>query len=450
MNAAEGEHVSGPQRIGHYVITRELGRGSTSRVYLAHDSERGADVALKLYHGDDVRPERAHTRRKLFANEARLAGELHHPNIVQVFDSGETDDKAYIVTEYLRGAEALGAHARLGSLLPKRRVVEILFACAKALDYAHGRGVVHRDIKPSNILLMPDGTPKIIDFGIAVMSLTGTQTVTGLVGSPSYMAPEQVRDGAASVHSDIYSLGVVGYELLSGKRPFYGENLSHLMHQIIYATPRPLARLRASVSPELEAIIARAMEKEPARRFPNALAMAAQLARVAAKFEHEAGRLEPRDRFDIARHLPFFRDFGYAEVWEAVSCADWRDYAEGEEIVAVGSLERVFYIVITGEVALECDGRCMRQLYRGGTFGELTLLAGRARVTTARALTPALVMRVDAAQLETTSAACRLAFYKVFNRALLRRLADTYRNPEIQEQEYVAGNDRPDRDSAAE
>lgn len=430
MGTAEGASIPGPQRIGRYVITRELGRGSTSRVYLAHDSERGADVALKLYHGDDVRPERAHTRRKLFANEARLAGELTHPNIVQVFDSGETDDNAYIVTEYLRGAEALGMHTRLGSLLPQRRVVEILFACARALDYAHGRGVVHRDIKPSNILLMPDGTPKLIDFGIAVMSLTGTQTVTGLVGSPSYMAPEQVRDGTASVHSDIYSLGVVGYELLSGKRPFYGENLSHLVHQIIYATPRPLVRLRSSVAPELEAAISCAMEKEPTRRFPNALAMAAQLARIAAKFEQEAGQLDPRDRFDMARHLPFFRDFGYAEVWEAVSRGDWRNYAEGDEVVAAGSRERALYIVITGEIALESDGRPVQRLYRGETFGELALLTGRPRVSTARALTPALVMRVDAAQLEAASPACQLAFHKVFNRALLRRLADGYHSPE--------------------
>lgn len=420
MNTPEHGSVPGPRRIGRYVITRELGRGSTSRVYLAHDSERGSDVALKLYHGDEVRPERAHTRRKLFANEARLAGELVHPYIAQVFDSGETEDEAYVVTEYLSGAEALGAYARLGGLLPKRRVVEILFACARALDYAHGRGVVHRDVKPTNILLTPAGVPKLIDFGIAATSLTGTQTVTGLLGSPSYMAPEQVRDGEASALSDVYSLGVVGYELLAGRRPFYGENLSHLVHQIIYATPRPLSRLRASVPAELEAVVARAMEKDPARRFPNALAMAASLARVSAKLGREAGRFDLRDRFDMARHLPPFRDFGYAEVWEAVSCGEWCRYEEGEEVVAAGSREHAFYVVFAGEIGLEHNGRRTRRLTRGEAFAEP--LAGGARPMTARAVAPSLVMRVDSRRLEAASTACQLAFHKLLNRALLHRL----------------------------
>jgi len=420
----------GPQRVGRYVITRELGRGSTSTVYLAHDSQRGCDVALKLYHPDDVRPERARTRRKLHVNEARLAGELSHPNLVPVLDAGESGTDAFIVTEYLRGAEPLSTHTQLVNLLPQRRVVEILFACAKALDYAHRMGVVHRDVKPSNILIMPDGMPKIIDFGVAVHSLTGTQTVSGLVGSPSYMAPEQVKEGLATARSDIYSLGVVGYELLTGKRPFYGENLSHLVHEIIYATPRPLNKLRASVPGALEAVVSQAMEKNPDKRFPNALAMAAQLARVLAEFDQDAGRLELQDRFDIARHLPFFKDFGYAEVWEAVTHSDWRNYEEGEEVVAEGSQERAFYVIVSGEVAFERKGRQVDLLRRGETFGELGLLSGRARVTSVRALVPVLLMRMDAAQMEASSSACQLAFNKVFNRALLRRLAAAYRERE--------------------
>ncbi len=121
------------ERIGHYVITRVLGRGSTSTVYLAHDLQCGTDVALKLYHPDNVRPERAHTRRKLYGNEARLAGELNHPNLVLVLDAGVSGDDAYIVTEYLRGATPLNVYTRLIDLLPQQKVAEILFACAKAL-----------------------------------------------------------------------------------------------------------------------------------------------------------------------------------------------------------------------------------------------------------------------------------------------------------------------------
>lgn len=413
----------GLERIGRYVITRELGRGSTSTVYLAHDVQRGTDVALKLYHPDHVRPDRAHTRRKLHFNEARLAGELNHPNLVSVLDAGTSGDDAYIVTEYLRGATPLSAYTRLIDLLPQQQVAEILFACAKALDYAHRRGIIHRDIKPSNILLMPDGTPKIIDFGVAVHSLTATQTVTGLVGSPSYMAPEQVKSGTATALSDVYSLGVVGYELLTSKRPFYGENLSHLVHQIIYATPPPLRKLRASVPRALSSLIERSMEKDPARRFPNALAMAAQLARVVAEFQQDAGQLELQDRFDIVRHLPFFRDFSYAAVWEAVTNSDWKNYGEGEQVVAAGTSERAFYIVVSGELALERDGNQIDLLRRGETLGALSLMAGRAVRSRAVAQSPALVMRIGAAQLEAMSAECQLAFQKVFNRDLLRQLA---------------------------
>ena len=413
----------GLERIGRYVITRELGRGSTSVVYLAHDVERGSDVAVKLYHPDHVRPERAHTRRKLFVNEARLAGELNHPNLVSVLDAGTSGDDAYIVTEYLRGATPLSEHTRLIDLLPQQQVAEILFACAKALDYAHRRGVIHRDIKPSNILLMPDGTPKIIDFGVAVHSLTGTQTVTGLVGSPSYMAPEQVKNGTATALSDIYSLGVVGYELLTSKRPFYGDNLSHLVHQIIYATPPPLLKLRASVPRALANLVERSMEKDPDKRFPNALAMAAVLARVVSEFEQDAGRLELQDRFDIVRHLPFFREFSYAAVWEAVSHSGWHNYKEGEEVLAAGTHARAFYVVVSGELALERDGRQIDVLRRGETLGALSLLAGRAVRSRAVALSPLLVMRIDAAQLEAMSAECQLAFQKIFNKDLLRQLA---------------------------
>ena len=413
----------GFERIGRYVITRELGRGSTSVVYLAHDVERGSDVAVKLYHPDHVRPERAHTRRKLFVNEARLAGELNHPNLVSVLDAGTSGDDAYIVTEYLRGATPLRAYTRLIDLLPQQQVTEILFACAKALDYAHRRGVIHRDIKPSNILLMPDGAPKIIDFGVAVHSLTGTQTVTGLIGSPSYMAPEQVKNGTATALSDIYSLGVVGYELLTSKRPFYGENLSHLVHQIIYATPPPLLKLRASVPRALADLIERAMEKDPDKRFPNALALAAVLARVVSEFEQDAGRLELQDRFDIVRHLPFFKDFSYAAVWEAVSHSGWHNYEEGEEVLAARTQARAFYVVVSGELALERDGRQIDVLRRGETLGALSLLAGRAVRSRAVALSPLLVMRIDAAQLEAMSAECQLAFQKVFNKDLLRQLA---------------------------
>ncbi len=422
MSETEKDTGVYPRRIGRYVIARELGRGSTSRVYLAHDPEFGGDVALKLYHDDKVRPERAHTRRKLFANEGVLVGKLVHPNIARVLDSGEAGGRVYVACEYLSGAKPLSAHTRLATLLPQRRVVEVLFACAKALDYAHGLGVIHRDIKPSNVLVTSEGTPKLIDFGIAVMSFTGTQTVTGLVGSPSYMAPEQVRDGIATARSDIYSLGVMGYELLSARRPFYGENLSHLVHQIIYATPRPLSRLRASVPAELEAVVTQAMEKDPERRFPNALAMAARLAWALDAFNRDSGTLDRHARFDFLRYLPLFRDFGYSEVWEVASRADWRSYAESEQVAGAGGHARALFVVVSGEVVVERKNGTIRRLHRGQFFGEFNLVSVHARMPAVHAATPAELMRFDVTQLESASITCQLAFHKLFNRMLMHRL----------------------------
>lgn len=421
----QAQPAEGMRTIDRYVVLEELGRGATSTVYLARDPYRDAGVALKVYHRAETHPERADTRRKLFINEARLVGQLMHPNILPVLDAGESGEDAYIVTEYLRGAEPLSAHTRLADLLPQRRVVEILFACAKALDYAHRQGVVHRDIKPSNILLGPDGSPMLIDFGVAMHSLPGSESVTGLVGSPSYMAPEQVRNGTATALSDVYSLGVVGYELLTGQRPFRAESFSALVHQIMYATPRPIGQLRASVPSGLEAVIARAMEKDASRRYASALAMAADFARVRAELEKSADDLDLQDRFGIIRHMEFFRDFGYAETWETVSHSDWCNFDEAQVIVRAGADERCFSIVIAGELALERGDRQVSVLRRGAAFGDLELIYARARATTVRALTPALLMRVNAEQFESLSAGAQLAFYKRFNRGLLERFKKT-------------------------
>lgn len=418
----EGPGLETPERIGRYELLRELGRGSTGVVYLARDDECDGEVALKLYHSPALRPERAAARRKLFLNEARLVGALSHPNIVPVLDAGEIGGNAYIVSRYVRGAEPLSNHTRLTQLLPQRRVVDVLFSCAKALDYAHRRGVVHRDIKPSNVLMSFEGTPMIADFGISVHAETGENAVEGLVGSPSYMAPEQVRYGAATAASDVYALGVLGYELIAGQRPFRGESLSHLVHEVIYASPRPLSQLRANVAPALEGVIARAMEKDPERRFAGALTMAAELARVRAAMGEDAGAPDLQERFDLARRMPFFREFGYAEVWDAVSHSDWCTYEEGEEVLPAGSAARCFYLVIDGELGVERAGRCVSRLRRNSAFGELALLFGRERVTTVRALAPSVLMRMGLAQFEAASTDCRLAFYRRFNRDLFNRL----------------------------
>ncbi|HWP94338.1 MAG TPA: serine/threonine-protein kinase [Gammaproteobacteria bacterium] len=414
------------EKLGRYVITKELGQGSTGVVYLCHDPFHGRDVALKLYHSDKDLPEQQRRlRRKFFFNEAHLAGMLEHPNILPIYDAGEEDGRCYVVMEYVRGAEPLTTFCRPENLLPIRKVVEIVFKCAKALDYAHRKGVVHRDIKPGNILITSDGDVRIVDFGIALTAVNEHTPVGGLVGSPSYMAPEQVREDKATNQTDIYSLGVVMYELLTGKRPFYGDNLSRLVHQIVYATPVPIHKLRRQVPPLLEEIVYKAMEKDLKKRYKTALEFSADLTRAF----HHLGKLEQevaeQERFNMIKHLSFFRDFSYPEIWEVLNASEWRTHPEGSTIITEGEIDDSFFIIVSGEVIVKKGGKILGRLKEGDCFGEMGFISKAERTATVVSKGGVTVMRVNATLLEQASLPCQLRFHKVFLRALIERLTRT-------------------------
>src|ERR1700684_3677259 len=266
------------EKIGKYVVVNEVGRGSTGIVYLSHDAYYGRDVAIKVYNMEaGADEERARIARKMFLSEAHLVGMLQHPHILPIYDAGEENGNCYIVTEHVHGARTLAAYCRPDNLLRIDDVVEIIFKCAKALHYAHSRGVIHRDIKPSNIMLTQDSDVRIIDFGIALVADSDISSIEGIAGSPSYMSPEQVQSYELTNRSDLYSLGAVMYELLSGARPFRADNLQKLLHQIVYATPPPLHTLRRDIPDELESIVALALQKDPAKRWKSGLDFAAEL-----------------------------------------------------------------------------------------------------------------------------------------------------------------------------
>ncbi|HET7131327.1 MAG TPA: serine/threonine-protein kinase, partial [Gammaproteobacteria bacterium] len=210
-----------PDRIGKYVIINEVGQGSTGRVFLSHDPYYGRDVAIKLYNIENEEDEqKARVTRKMFFNEAQMMGRLQHPNILPIYDAGEENGSYYVVTEHVHGARTLAAYCRPDNLLRIDDVVEIVFKVAKGLHYAHGRGVIHRDVKPSNIMLTLDNDVRVIDFGIAIIKDSDVSRIEGIAGSPSYMSPEQVQSAEITPRSDLYSLGAVMYELLTGYRPF--------------------------------------------------------------------------------------------------------------------------------------------------------------------------------------------------------------------------------------
>lgn len=282
--AAMDEQGVRTPRIGRYDIQRELGRGAMGVVYLGKDSRIGREVAIKtLAFGDEFSGEALDTVKSRFYREAEAAGRLSHPNIVTVYDVGEEDDLAYIAMDYLRG-EALSKHTKEGQLLPIERVLKIAAHVADALHYAHEQGVVHRDVKPANMVLtMDEHEVKVADFGVAHLT-DASKTRTGtILGSPSFMSPEQVAGKRVDGRSDLWSLGVSMYQLVTGHLPFTGEPLATLMYRIANDPPLELRGWRPDIPDCVDAIIMKALTKDPAARYQTGRGMAGAIRQCISK-----------------------------------------------------------------------------------------------------------------------------------------------------------------------
>lgn len=411
-----------PERIGKYDIINEVGQGSSGRVFLSHDPYYGRDVAIKLYNIEQEDDHKARVTRKMFFNEAQMMGRLQHPNILPIYDAGDENGSYYVVTEHVHGARTLAAYCKPDNLLRVDDVVEIIFKAAKALHYAHSRGVIHRDVKPSNIMLTLDNDVRIIDFGIALVTDSAVSRIEGIAGSPSYMSPEQVQSAEITPRSDIYSLGAVMYELLTGFRPFRANNLSKLLHQIVYATAAPIHTLRSDIAEDLEELVARALRKDPAQRFQNGLELAGTLTQIYQTLRSQHERLDMKERFDLLRRLRFFHEFSHSEIWEILRASEWREYQAGDEIIREGEMDDRFYIIVSGEVMVKSGRRDIGALGVGNCFGETSYVRGARRTATICANSPVTLVRVSSTLLEQSSSACQLRFNKVFLRSLIERL----------------------------
>ena len=419
-----------PERIGKYEIIKEVGRGSTGSVYLSNDPYYGRDVAIKVYNLEATEdPEKARIARKMFLSEAHMVGMMQHPNIMPIYDAGEENGHYYVVTEFVHGARTLAAYCKPDNLLRVDDVVEMIYKCAKALHYAHGRGVIHRDIKPSNIMLTVDSDVRIIDFGIAIVADSEISRIEGIAGSPSYMSPEQVQSLDITNRTDLYALGAVMYELLTGFRPFRAGNLSKLLHQIVYATPPPIHTLRKDTPEELEQVASTAMQKDPEKRYHTGQEFAAGLTRVHQRLRAESNKIDRQEQFAMLRRLKFFHDFSHAEIWEVLRASQWQDYASGEEIVKEGEIDDRFYIIVSGAVSVERFSRELGRLDTGECFGETSYVHGAKRLATIRATSAVTLMKVSSTLLEQVSASCQLRFNQVFLRSLIGRLQGVERVP---------------------
>ncbi|WP_367180981.1 serine/threonine-protein kinase [uncultured Piscinibacter sp.] len=289
-----------PVTLGRYRIDSEIGRGSMGAVYLGRDPQIGRQVAIKTltlsreFAGDQL----AESRRRFF-REAETAGRLQHPDIVTIFDAGEAQDLAYIAMEYIRG-EDLQRHTAPGRLLPVQQVLEIVARVADALAYAHSQGVVHRDIKPANVMVdLAGGLVKVTDFGVARLDDASRTRTGAVIGTPSFMSPEQLAGRHFDGRGDLYSLGVMLFQLLTGRLPHEGESMAELMRRIVNEPAPDVRGLRPELPHALADVVALALQKRPETRYADGAQMAQDLRAVAAVLRAPAAPAPtPSDGFE--------------------------------------------------------------------------------------------------------------------------------------------------------
>ena len=413
----EGRHL------GKYRIVRKIGAGNMACVYLAQDPFIDRPVALKVANpGPRGSDEEAQEHRRQFFNEAQTAGMLRHPNITSIYDAGADESYNFIVMEYVPGGRTLDQYTRPEQLLPLEQVTSILYQCALALDYAHRRGVVHRDIKPRNVLISDSMDVKIADFGVAVATSAAQVASEEWVGSPLYMSPEQIRLEPLTGQSDLFALGVLGYQLLTGKHPFEATNFEAIQHRILNTKPLPLSDFRADIPDIYQRILDKALARTLQYRYRSGADFAGDLSLVYDFLRDAARGVSQQEKFARISGLPFFKDFQDVELWELIHAGDWTVAPAGEPIVSEGEVDASFYVVVDGQVQVQKSGRALIELGIGDCFGEMGLISGRERCATIVAANNVTVLRIKGTTIDRMSVNSQIKFQRSFLLALINRL----------------------------
>lgn len=268
------------KQLGKYTIMEQIGKGSMGQVYKAKDQNIGRIAAIKTIKLPDSSDAEKKALVKRFKQEAMAAGNLNHPNIVVIYEYDEVDDIAYIAMEYIEGEE-LKSYFDNNEVFTQGRIIEIMTQLLDALEYSHQRGVVHRDIKPSNIMITPSGQVKVTDFGIARLESSELTQAGSTLGTPSYMSPEQCTGQAVDARSDLFSAGVLLYQLLTGDKPFTGPSITAILHKITQVSPPPPSKLNFGISPGFDPIIEQCLAKRPEDRFASAAELSRALSALA-------------------------------------------------------------------------------------------------------------------------------------------------------------------------
>ena len=435
-------------KIDRYEILETLGQGAMGIVYKGRDTEISRTVAIKTIKlqktGSTTDEKKLMIDR--FFQEARIAGQLSHPNITTIYDIREHEGIYFIAMEYVDGMPLQEVIQGKKSLTLEEKI-KVIILIARALHYAHQRAVIHRDIKPGNIMILDDLQIKIMDFGIAKLSSKDSlaETQPGIVvGTPFYMSPEHISGESLDRQADLFSLGVLSYELLSGKKPFNAENLPALAMKIVNDDPVPLSKINSGIPGKVENIIFKSIEKNKSRRYHSASEYADDFELYLNKEEINSSQSIPAiqgyDKKKIIHFLQnnysFFSDFTDAELLKIFNISSKKNYRKGEIIIKEGTVGNLMYIIILGEVIItkkfsEDEESLLDNLKVGDIIGEMAIVDDSPRYATATAQSDAVLIAINEVILRNAEPRLCLKLYKNLSSMLSEKLKRThamYRN----------------------
>jgi hypothetical protein len=409
-----------PARIGPYEILGVLGRGQSATIYLGRELFPARDVAIKVYDAQLLSSEDRSVFRSAFLKETLLAKKLTHPNITQVYDAAADDERAYIVMEYAQEG-SLDRYCVPEGLLKPQRVAHILEHICDALSYANAHGIIHRDLKPANVLMSSQGDVKVADFGGAFTNFAFDPMRNMTVGSPAYMSPEQIERKPATLRSDVYSLGIMMYKLLTGALPFAPGTAAALAARILLGNMSPPSSSRAGLPPVFDAIFRRATARDPALRYGTWEEFASDLRTVS---QPDGATVDAASRIAMMKSLPFFREFDAASLAEAAPMARWFEVRAGSQLVVEDDPGYSFFVLVRGQMRITRRGTLLAIRGAGECLAETAFLSrsGARRFRSITAVTDCTVIEFDPDVLWLASPECTRNFHQAFLLTMAERL----------------------------
>ena len=411
-----------PYRLGKYELIMQIGEGATGKVYLAHDTFAHREVAVKII--DQVtleNPEFKEECLKQFINEVSLAGQLFHPHIVSILEASITDSSGYVAMEYIPGGN-LVRYTTPGSLLPIETVLQLIFKCCGALDYAYRQGVIHRDIKPENLMLGAGTEVKIADFGASIFyQAQVTQKV--VVGTPSYMSLEQISGHRLTHASDMYSLGVVAYQLLTGVLPFRAKNITELFEVIARNDPAKPSSHRPEIPAALDRIILRMIAKSPEERYDNWAELALEIAET-GRFSTFQQPTTDSEKFTMLREKKELFEFTDPDIWELIQASNWSKIPAHTILLREDEAGHSMYVLASGSLKVTKNGRLLNVIKPGEHFGEMAYIQrGTKRHATLEAMSDSIIAELPFEALDKLSHTCQLHLAKILLHSMTDRVA---------------------------